>query len=95
MEHAKCDLRYLDPETNEKYIPYIVESTYGLDRTVLAILFNSYEKETLENKYITRNHGGKISRIIKIIIAIFVPFNVLFFVLIKIFTLGTYKAQLI
>ena len=42
-------MSYLDPETNEKYIPYIVESTYGLDRTVLALLFNSYNKETLED----------------------------------------------
>ena len=40
---------YLDPETNEKYIPYIIESTYGLDRTVLAILFESYHEEELEN----------------------------------------------
>ena len=49
QEYSKERQEYLDPETNEKYIPYIVESTYGLDRTVLAILFNSYEKETLEN----------------------------------------------
>ncbi len=40
---------YLDPETNEKYIPYIIESTYGLDRTVLAVLFNAYHEETLED----------------------------------------------
>ncbi len=38
-----------DPITNEKYIPYIIESTVGCDRAVLAVLFNSYEKETLEN----------------------------------------------
>ena len=49
QEYSGERQEYLDPETNEKYIPYIVESTYGLDRTVLAILFNSYEKETLEN----------------------------------------------
>ena len=40
---------YLDPETNEKYIPYVVESTVGLDRTVLAVLCESYEEETLED----------------------------------------------
>ena len=40
---------YLDPETNEKYIPYVIESTYGLDRTVLALLFNAYNEETLED----------------------------------------------
>ena len=40
---------YLDPETNEKYIPYVVESTVGLDRAVLAVLCESYEEETLED----------------------------------------------
>ena len=40
---------YLDPETNEKYIPYVIESTYGLDRTVLALLFNAYNEENLED----------------------------------------------
>lgn len=39
---------YLDPATNEKFIPYVIESTYGLDRTVLAILFEAYEEEELE-----------------------------------------------
>ena len=33
----------------EKYIPYIIESTYGLDRTILAILFNAYHEDTLED----------------------------------------------
>ena len=49
MEHSKEDLRYLDPETNEKYIPYVVESTVGLDRTVLAVLCEAYDEETLED----------------------------------------------
>ncbi len=48
-EYSGVSTEYLDPETNEKFIPYIIESTYGLDRTVLAILFDSYESETLEN----------------------------------------------
>ncbi|MGM9877486.1 MAG: glycine--tRNA ligase [Bacilli bacterium] len=49
QEYSGVSQTYLDPETNEKYIPYIVESTYGLDRTVLAVLFNAYHKEQLEN----------------------------------------------
>ena len=49
QEYSGVSQEYFDPETNEKYIPYIIESTYGLDRTVLAILFNSYNKETLPN----------------------------------------------
>ena len=47
QEYSGESMMYLDPVTNEKYIPYIIESTYGLDRTVLAVLFESYEKETL------------------------------------------------
>ena len=41
--------KYLDPETNEKYTPYVVESTVGLDRAVLAVLCEAYEEETLED----------------------------------------------
>ena len=48
-EYSGESQHYLDPVTNEKYIPYIIESTYGLDRTVLAILFESYRLEELEN----------------------------------------------
>ena len=48
-EYSGIKQEYLDPETNEKFIPYIVESTYGLDRSVLAFLFEAYNKETLED----------------------------------------------
>ena len=49
QEYSSQNMTYLDPDTNERYIPYIIESTYGLDRTVLALLFNAYHKETLED----------------------------------------------
>ena len=49
QEYSSVPQEYLDPETNEKYIPYIIESTVGCDRTVLAILDNSYCVEELEN----------------------------------------------
>ncbi len=49
QEHSKVDMRYLDPETNEKYLPYVIEPSVGLDRLILAVLCNSYEVETLEN----------------------------------------------
>lgn len=48
MEHSKEDLRYLDPETNEKYLPYVVEPAVGLDRMVLAVLSDSFTKEMLD-----------------------------------------------
>ena len=49
QKYSSISQTYLDPDTNEKYIPYIIESTYGLDRTVLAILFSAYHVEKLEN----------------------------------------------
>ncbi|MBQ2111130.1 MAG: glycine--tRNA ligase, partial [Clostridia bacterium] len=44
------NLSYLDPVTNERFIPYIIESTYGLDRTVLALLCEAYDEELLDEK---------------------------------------------
>ena len=49
QEYSGVSQEYLDPETNEKYIPYIIESTVGCDRLVLALLDNAYHEETLEN----------------------------------------------
>ena len=45
MEVSKQNLEYLDPETNEKYIPYVIEPSLGCDRMVLAILCNAYHAE--------------------------------------------------
>ena len=47
MEHSKQDMSYVDPETNEKYIPYVVEPSLGCDRAVLAFLCNGYEEEEI------------------------------------------------
>ncbi|MBR1377216.1 MAG: glycine--tRNA ligase [Bacilli bacterium] len=49
MNHSKQDLRYLDPDTNEKYLPYVIEPSVGVDRLFLAILTEGYKKEKLEN----------------------------------------------
>ena len=40
---------YLDPDTNEKYIPYVIEPSLGVERLFLTVLCNGYEKEELEN----------------------------------------------
>lgn len=47
MNHSKEDMTYLDPETNEKYIPYCIEPSLGCDRVALAFLCNSYEEEEI------------------------------------------------
>ncbi len=49
MEHSNEDFRYHDPETNEKYIPYCIEPSLGLDRMTLAFLTDAYEEEALES----------------------------------------------
>ena len=45
--HSKEDMSYLDPETNEKYIPYVIEPSVGADRVTLAFLCNAYEEQEL------------------------------------------------
>ena len=40
---------YFDPQTNEKYIPYVIEPSLGADRVTLAFLCEAYDEETLEN----------------------------------------------
>ncbi len=43
------NMDYVDPVTNERYIPYVIEPSLGVERTVLAMLCNAYEEEELEN----------------------------------------------
>ena len=45
--HSKEDMSYLDQETNEKYIPYVIEPSVGADRVTLAFLCNAYEEQEL------------------------------------------------
>jgi glycyl-tRNA synthetase len=48
MGHSGQDLVYLDPNTNEKYVPYVVEPSLGADRVALAFLVDAYDEEELE-----------------------------------------------
>ena len=47
MEHSKEDMLYLDPETNEKFVPYCIEPSLGCDRVALAFLCNAYEEQEI------------------------------------------------
>lgn len=42
-------LEYFDPETNEKYVPYVIEPSLGVERLFLAIVCDAYDEETLED----------------------------------------------
>ena len=47
-EHSGKDLNYIDPVTNERYIPYVIEPSLGVERMTLAVLSNAYAEEELE-----------------------------------------------
>ncbi|PEL88656.1 glycine--tRNA ligase [Bacillus wiedmannii] len=49
MEHSNEDFNYIDPQTNERYVPYCIEPSLGADRVTLAFLCDAYEEEQLEN----------------------------------------------
>ena len=51
-QHAKFSgkkIEYFDPETNESYTPYVIETSIGVDRMFLTIMSHSYQEEKLEN----------------------------------------------
>ena len=47
IEHSGEDLSYFDDETNEKYVPFVIEPSLGCDRAVLAFLCNAYDEEEI------------------------------------------------
>ena len=49
QEYSGKKIQFFDPEINESYVPYVVETSIGLDRMFLAILSNSFQEEKLEN----------------------------------------------
>lgn len=52
-QHAKTsgkDLSYIDPVTNEKYVPYVIEPSLGADRVTLAFLCNAYDEEEVDGE---------------------------------------------
>ena len=50
QQYSGESMEYLDPETNEKYIPYVIEPSVGVDRLMLAILCDAYEEEVINEK---------------------------------------------
>ena len=48
QEHSGKDLTYFDPETNTRYIPYVVEPSLGADRVALAFLCDAYDEEVVD-----------------------------------------------
>jgi len=59
IQHAKCsgkELGYYDAEAGEKYVPYVIEPSAGVDRSVLAFLIDAYDEEEVEGEKRTVLH---------------------------------------
>ena len=50
MKESGKDLSYIDPVTNEKYVPYVIEPSLGADRAFLAFLCNAYDEEEIDGE---------------------------------------------
>lgn len=50
IEHCGKDLRYYDDQTKEKYVPYIIETSAGCDRTLLTVLVDAYREEEVRGE---------------------------------------------
>lgn len=59
QEFSKKKMQYFDSEINKNYIPYVIETSIGLDRMFLSILCNAYDEET-----ITKEDGSTDSRVV-------------------------------
>lgn len=59
MDHSGQKMEYLDPETNERYIPYCIEPSLGVDRIALAFLVEAYDEEIL-----TDDNGKEDKRVV-------------------------------
>jgi glycyl-tRNA synthetase len=45
QEHSGEDLRFFDQAANERYLPYVIEPTFGVDRTFLTVMVDAYDEE--------------------------------------------------
>jgi glycyl-tRNA synthetase len=55
---SKQDLTYQDPQTNEKYLPAVIEPSFGVERTILTVLLDAYDEDEIggENRVVMRFH---------------------------------------
>ncbi len=78
QEFSGKKLQYFDPEENKSYIPYVIETSVGLDRTFLAHLCNAYTEELAPT-----SDGGQEERVVLKLPALLAPYKVAIFPLIK------------
>lgn len=54
MEKSGVDLRYTDPDTNEKYLPHVIEPTFGLSRSLTTVMINSYWEDENDKRVVLK-----------------------------------------
>lgn len=59
QEFSKKDMQYHDPHTGKRYVPHVIEPSFGLSRTVLATMLDAYEEETY-----TDANGNESTRVV-------------------------------
>ena len=62
QNHSGQDMSYLDPETNEKYVPYCIEPSVGVERMLLAFLTDAYDEETVADA----NGNDDVSKVLRL-----------------------------
>lgn len=50
QQYSSKKLEYFDQPANRRYVPFVVETSVGCDRTLLALLVNAYREETVEGE---------------------------------------------
>src|SRR5260370_35310149 len=50
QEHSKVDLTYLDPETNERYLPWVIEPAVSVERIFITLLVDAYDEDVVNNE---------------------------------------------
>jgi len=60
QERSKTDLSYLDPETNERYLPWVIEPAVGVDRIFITLLLDAYDEDVVndEPRVVLRLHAN-------------------------------------
>ncbi|MEL7062463.1 MAG: glycine--tRNA ligase [Bacteroidota bacterium] len=78
QDYSGKKLQYFDPEIQESYVPYVVETSVGLDRTFLAHLCSAYEEEEVPNA-----KGGMDTRVVLKLHPLLAPYKAAVFPLVK------------
>lgn len=68
---SKADLSYFDEETKERYIPHVIEPSFGVDRTVLAVLADAYKEDELGGEGETRAYLKFTPAVAPVLVAVF------------------------